>query len=300
MSQIISQPTPQNTRLLFFGTPELAVPSLAALLQAGFQIIGVVTQPDTPVGRQQLLTPPPVKVWAQEHDLTVSQPTKIRTPEFHAWFKKQQPDVCAVVAYGKIFPGSLLTVPRFGFINLHPSLLPELRGATPIQFAILNNLHRTGVTIMKMDEGMDTGPILTQTAIDLPARPTFRWLHDTLKHLGAEALVKALPLYLAGSLSPVPQPTVGTTCKLLERSMGDVRWELGAETIDRMWRAFQIFPGITIIDHQKRLKLVEVDLQNQSLRIKKIQPEGKPIMTGLDFIRGYRNWKFPNWVTWAS
>ncbi|MEK7540378.1 MAG: methionyl-tRNA formyltransferase [Patescibacteria group bacterium] len=290
----------KQTRVVFFGTPDLAIPALQALVESGVLILAVVTQPDRPVGRKQLMTPPPVKVWAEEHHLNVIQPQKIRTLEFETWLKDQKPDICVVVAYGKIFPESLLKVPPKGFVNIHPSLLPELRGATPIPFAILNGLHETGVTIMLMDAGMDTGPILLQEKINLPARATYRWLHDQLKELGATLLIQALEGYLNGTISPTPQSGEGSKTTLLDRTHGEVSWEAGAEKIDRMWRAFHPFPGVTVLSEGTRLKLIECDLQGQYLIIKKIQPEGKSSMSGAAFRRGNPNWPAPPWVTWAE
>lgn len=291
---------PSKSRVVFFGTPDLAVPSLAALVEAGFQVVAVVTQPDKPVGRKQILTASPVKRWAIEHGLTVVQPEKIRTPEFLTWLQAQQAQVCVVVAYGKIFPASLLTVPPLGFVNLHPSLLPELRGATPMPFAILRGYQRTGVTIMKMDEGMDTGPIFLQVEINLPKQATITWLQQQLQELGARALVKALTQYVAGTLSPTSQPTEGTTTTLLSRADGEVTWAAGAQKIDALWRAFFPFPGVTVLMDGLRLKLIEVELQGENLLIKKIQPDGKIIMSGTAFLRGNQKLPFPQWVVFGD
>lgn len=290
----------KQTRVVFFGTPELAVPALQALVESGVNVVAVVTQPDKPVGRKQIMTAPPVQIWAEQHNLKVIQPTKIRTQEFETWLKEQQADVCVVVAYGKIFPESLLKIPPLGFVNIHPSLLPQLRGATPIPFAILNGLQETGVTIMLMDAGMDTGPLLLQEKIDLPARATYHWLHDQLKELGAKLLIHALDGYINGTISPTPQPAEGTKTTLLERSHGEVSWDAGAEKIDRLWRAFHPFPGVTILSEGKRLKLIACDLQDQQLIIKKIQPEGKSVMSGAAFRRGNLHWPVPGWVNWAE
>lgn len=290
----------KTIRVVFFGTPELAVPALQALHQSGVSLVAVVTQPDKPVGRKQIITPSPVKIWAEQHGLNVVQPQKIRTPEFETWLKQQQPDVCVVVAYGKIFPDNLLRIPPKGFVNIHPSLLPELRGATPIPFAILNELGETGVTIMLMDAGMDTGPILLQEKINLPERTTYLWLHDQLKDLGAKLLIKALDGYLSGAISPTPQPVAGSKTTLLDRTNGEVSWEAGAEKIDRLWRAFFPFPGVTIIDHGKRMKLIECDYREQRLIVKKIQPEGKSVMSGAALRRGNPQFTAPSWVTWAE
>lgn len=291
---------PAQIRVVFFGTPELAVPALEAVVQAGFQVVSVVTQPDKPIGRQQLLTPPPVKRWAEQHGLPVVQPTKIRTPEFQLWLSQQTPDVCVVVAYGKIFPTNILTIPPLGFVNLHLSLLPELRGATPIPFAILRGFTQTGVTIMKLDEGMDTGPVFLQEKIDLPPRSTSQWLQQHLQILGAQTLVKALTAYVGGTISPTPQPTTGSTTTLLSRADGETTWEVGPEKIDALWRAFFPFPGVTILMNQKRLKLIEVDYQSGKLIVKKIQPEGKSVMSGLAFMRGNQDVSFPEWVVFGD
>lgn len=292
--------TPAQTRVVFFGTPELAVPSLAALFKADFKVVAAVTQPDKPVGRKQVINTSPVKRWAVEHDVPVIQPEKIRTPEFLTWLQAQHPDVCVVVAYGKIFPASVLSIPPLGFVNLHPSLLPELRGATPMPFAILRGYTETGVTIMKMDEGMDTGPIFLQTKIDVPQTTTTLWLQQRLQELGASALVTALTQYVAGNLSPTLQPPGGTVTTLLSRADGEVTWEVGAQKIDALWRAFFPFPGVTIIMDNLRLKLIEVEYQDGKLLIKKIQPEGKSVMSGAAFKRGVQSLPLPGWVVFGD
>lgn len=288
---------PEHIRVVFFGTPEFSIQPLEALLQAGFSVTAVVTQPDKPAGRKHILTPPPIKTWSQEHSLSVVQPEKIKTPEFHQWLRDQKPDVCVVVAYGKIFPQTLLDIPVYGFVNVHPSLLPHLRGASPIPFTVLDKLTQTGVTVMLMDAGMDTGPVLSQTKIDIPQNVTAGWLHQHLWPIGARDLVSSLLQYVNGSLKPQPQPVEGTKSKILDRLDGEMTWQAGPAEIDLRWRAFHPFPGVTILDEGKRYKLLDLALAGDTLVIKKIQPEGKLSMSGADFKRGYgQKIHFPTWV----
>src|SRR2546426_1033547 len=193
-------------RVVFFGTPEFAVPSLEALLGEGFDVLAAVTQPDRPRGRSRSTPePPPVKVAAEEEDVPVLQPERPTDPTFVARLRALAPDVGVVVAYGHILKPDLLAIPRQGMVNVHPSLLPELRGAAPIEWAIINGLEKTGVTIMQLDAGMDSGPILHQIPEDLPADITGGELSLHLAEVGAEALVEALARLAQGAIQPRPQ-----------------------------------------------------------------------------------------------
>lgn len=288
--------SPSETRLVFFGTPELAVPSLEALVAAHFQITAVVTQPDAPVGRKQVITPPPLKQRAEQLGLRVVQPKKIRTPEFEQWLRQQSPDVCVIVAYGKIIPPNVLAVPPLGFVNVHPSLLPLLRGASPITAAIAQGLANTGVSIMLLDAGMDTGPLLQQLSFPIPARATTDWLHDQMKLLGAQELVHTLTQYIHGKLSPRPQVGPGSATTLLDRRDGEVKWDNGPEYIDRLVRAFVPYPGVTLMDGDKRLKLIRTDLRENQLILQQVQVPGKNVISGAQFHQGYSDWKLPDWV----
>ena len=166
-------------RIVFFGTPELALPSLE-ILKAAHEIVAVVCQPDKPVGRKKKLQSPPVKLWAESCGIPVVQPVKLNDGAFEEWLKDQRPDVCALVAYGRLLKQSLLDVPTHGFINLHPSLLPLYRGPAPIHTAVLNGDAETGVSIMRLDSGMDTGAVILQETVPLPPEATTQQMNDTL------------------------------------------------------------------------------------------------------------------------
>src|SRR5437899_9400952 len=199
-------------RVVFFGTPEFAVPSLEALLGEGFDVVAAVTPPDRPRGRSRsALVPSPVKAAAESEDIPVLQPERSTEPGFVDGLRALAPDVGVVVAYGHILRPSLLAIPRHGMINVHPSLLPELRGAAPVEWAILNDLKQTGVTIMRMDEGLDSGPILLQIPHDIDPEVTGGELSEHLSEMGAQALVEALALFETNGLDPHPQEPARAT-----------------------------------------------------------------------------------------
>src|SRR5438552_3187810 len=199
-------------RIVFFGTAELACASLSALLESSaFTVAAVVTQPDRPKGRNLRPQPSPVKMLAAAKPLPLLQPERARNEKFVQALGEFQPDLIVVVAYGQILPGALLELPRFCCLNVHASLLPKYRGAAPIQWAILNDERETGVTIMKMDVGMDTGDILSQEKTPITPQDTSETLHDRLADLGAALLVKTIPDYIAGKIQPRPQPAEGVS-----------------------------------------------------------------------------------------
>src|SRR5499427_9075366 len=221
-------------RLIFMGTPEFAIPSLRNLVEAGHKIIAVFTQPDRPAGRKQVVTPPPVKVFAAEHGLAIHQPSKIKTDEARRQFEPlfKEADAGVVAAYGRILPEWMLNAPRHGCVNVHASLLPKYRGAAPIQWAIARGERETGVTIMKMDEGMDTGPMLLTRALAISDEDTGESLAKRLAPLGAEALLAALPGYASGAPPPAPQPTEGATmAPILKKEDGRIDWKKTAREI---------------------------------------------------------------------
>jgi methionyl-tRNA formyltransferase len=234
-------------RVIFMGTPEFAVPSLQALVENGqdiVRVVGVITQPDRPAGRGQKLQISPVKALAQKFDLPVYQPEKLRGPESIAQLQKWQPDVYVVVAYGQILRQSILSIPPKGSVNVHGSLLPRWRGASPIQAVIRAGDTETGVTIMLMDEGMDTGPMLYKSVIPLASDETAQSLHDKLAAISGEALLKGLLGYLKGELQPQPQDdSLATYTNLLKKEDGEIDWRESAIQIDRTVRAFTPWPG---------------------------------------------------------
>lgn len=232
------------TRILFMGTPEFAVPSLAALLAAGYDVVGVLTREDRPAGRGQRVEESPVKQFAKTHGLTIQQPHTLRNAEAQAELVALAPDMIVVAAYGLILPQEILDLPRFGCINVHGSLLPRHRGAAPIAAAILAGDAEAGISIMLMDAGVDTGPVLRSAAIPIAADDTTGALTEKLAHLGANLLLATLPAWLTGEIVPQPQPAEGATfCPRIEKEQGRIDWREPAEVIARKVRAYQPWPS---------------------------------------------------------
>lgn len=238
-----SDSPPERPALVFAGTPDFAVPPLRQLLAGGYDVRAVYTQPDRPAGRGRKPRPSPVKVCALEADLPVYQPTSLRDPETQAELAALAPDLMIVVAYGLILPEPVLAIPRLGCVNIHASLLPRWRGAAPIQRAILAGDSATGVTLMQMDAGLDTGPMLAHTALDILPDDTGGSLHDRLAEAGASLLGEHLPDLLAGRLRPVPQPEHGATyAEKLHKDEARLDWSAPAVRLERQVRAFNPWP----------------------------------------------------------
>ena len=239
------------TRIVYMGTPDFAVPSLQALIDAGpahgWQVVGVATQPDRRAGRGKKLSVSPVKALALRHDMPLLQPASLRKdPAAVATLRRWAPDLLVVAAYGLILPAAVLEIPRFGAINVHASILPAYRGASPITAALLDGLATTGVSIMLMDEGMDTGPVLAQTTLAIEPQDTTATLSTRLAQQGAEALIETLPGWLAGEIAPVAQeelPGEVSMCRLIKKADGRIDWTLAARQIERMTRAYAPWPG---------------------------------------------------------
>jgi len=294
-------------RIVFMGTPTFAVASLRACLEVG-EVVAVVTQPDKPRGRGQLVSFSPVKEAALERGLPVLQPTRLRTPPFAEVLAELQPDVAVVTAYGKILPQEVLDVPRHGCVNVHASLLPRFRGAAPIQWALAAGDAETGVCLMRMDAGMDTGDVIAARRHPIGPDDTAATLHDTLATLGGELLIEALPAYVAGTLRPVPQPEEGVVmAPLIRKEDGWLDFRRPAEELERRARAFTPWPGtFTRLDgkllkvHEMRvgsgrgdpgtvLSLqdgLEVACAEGSLHLLKLQPEGRKVMDAAGFLAG--------------
>src|SRR6266849_5176504 len=248
-------------RIVFMGTAELSCASLRALLAApDFQVVGVVTQPDKPRGRNLKLQPSPVKELAVGHGLPVLQPERARNEEFIQQLRAVGPDLIAVAAYGQILPRSILELPRFGCLNVHTSLLPKYRGAAPIQWAILNDDKETGVTIMKMDAGLDTGAVLAQAPTPIAPEDDAPSLHDRLARLGADLLVKTLPDYAAGKIIPQPQPAAGAThARKITREDGRLDWPQPARGLWNRVRALKPWPGtFTLLPTTYKSRLLKI------------------------------------------
>ena len=234
----------QDRRIAFAGTPEFAVPTLEAIVAAGAEVPLVLTQPDRPAGRGRRLTPPPVKRAAEAHGLRVEQPERLRDPSLPAaWGLEQPPDLLVVVAYGLLLPDWLLAWPRAGCVNIHASLLPRWRGAAPIQHAILAGDAVTGVSLMRMDKGLDTGPIYAQRSTPIGPEDTAGDLHDRLARLGAELAAEALPGVLDGSLEAVPQDErAATYAPKIDKADARLDFRHPADELARRVRAYHPWP----------------------------------------------------------
>jgi methionyl-tRNA formyltransferase len=229
-------------RALFFGTPEFAVPCLSAVAEL-CDVQLVITQPDRPAGRGMKLAPPPVKVRAAELGLHVIQPTKVRTPEFASQLRAAGADLAVVVAYGRILTPEVLAAPRLGCVNVHASLLPKYRGAAPIQWAIVHGERETGVCLMQMEEGLDTGPELARASVMIGPNETAGELAERLSKLGAELLRRELPRFWAGELTPVPQPEGATLAPMLKKEDGALDFAQSASAIHDRVRGLSPWPG---------------------------------------------------------
>ena len=301
-------------RIIFMGTPELAGVSLQALMRATeFKVVAVVTQPDQPKGRGLKLQPSPVKEIALRENLPVLQPERARDGKFIQQLRELQPDLIAVAAYGQILPQGILDLPPFGCLNVHTSLLPKYRGAAPIQRAILEGETETGVTIMKMDAGLDTGATLSQEKTPIRTDDNSQTLHDRLAQIGAALLVKTIPNYVTGKIQPTPQPTEGVShAPKIKKEEGRIHW---SETAHKCWnrvRAMNPWPGaFTFLPTQPQpafLKIWQAETSTDSgppgkvlradksgivigcaegsLRVLVLQREGGRRMTAQEFLAG--------------
>ena len=245
-------------RILFMGTPDIAARSLAALLEAGHTVVGVFTRADKPVGRKQVLTAPPVKKLAVEHGIPVWQPATLRDGEAEKVFRALQPDLVVVVAYGRILPPELLHIAPLGCINLHVSLLPKYRGSAPIQWAVLNGDTKTGVTIMQLDEGCDTGDILMVEPVEIGPETTSGELFDQVSAVGAETLVRAVEDLAAGRLTPRPQDEAkATKAPPLTKEMARFTFAEPAEHLHNWVRGMNPWPVAFFELDGKKIKVLE-------------------------------------------
>ena len=302
-------------RIVFMGTPELAAVSLRRLIAAPeFELAAVVTQPDQPKGRGLKLTPSPVKEVALQANLPVLQPQRAREENFIQQLAALKPELIAVAAYGQILPKAILDLPRFGCLNVHTSLLPKYRGAAPIQTAILNGDAETGVTIMKMDVGLDTGDILTQERTPIDAADNSQTLHDRLANIGAELLARTIPEYVSGAIQPRPQPAEGATyAAKIKKQDGEIDWRQPARVIWNRIRALVPWPGafthLSAQPHPVLLKIwdaapmdrsgepgrilqadksgIVVACGSDALMISLLQREGGRRLTAAEFLTGH-------------
>ncbi|AZU61472.1 methionyl-tRNA formyltransferase [Neobacillus mesonae] len=301
------------TRIVFMGTPDFSVSVLQQIIHDGYEIIGVVTQPDRPVGRKKVLTPPPVKVEALKHNIPVFQPEKIREHEELEKILALQPDLIVTAAFGQILPKELLDAPKHGCINVHASLLPELRGGAPIHYAILQGKEKTGITIMYMAEKLDAGDILTVIEVPITEEDNVGTLHDKLSAAGAKLLSETLPKLLEGSLTPIPQNDAQATfAPNIKREQEKINWSKSGEEIYnhirglnpwpvafttlngqvvKIWQAEKLRNASTAGEPGKIIEIAPDGLIVQSgndtaIKIIELQPSGKTKMKTEQFLRG--------------
>lgn len=296
------------------GSPDFALPSLKSIAN-NFELVGVVTQPDRRSGRGRTLSPPPVKIMAQEFGIPVFQPETLRTPDSFAKLQSWSPDLIVVAAFGQILKPNILELPEYGCVNVHASLLPRWRGAAPINAAILHGDSETGITIMKMDAGLDTGPVLGMRSVEIKPDETAGALSNRLANLGGELLTEILPKYLVGDIQPVPQTQSGETyAPMLSKKDGAMDFSRSADYLARMVRAYQPWPGTFTTWKEQPLKIHQAYAATASigkhpgtrtirhglpaivcgegiLVFEVLQPAGKKPMPGDVFLNGARDWQ---------
>ena len=304
-------------KIVFFGTPEPAAKILEALISSKHEIICVVTQPDRPKGRGQKITLPPVKEIALRHNLRIEQPERVKNnPTLKALLETIKPDIAVVVAYGKIFPKDILTIPQYGFINVHASLLPSYRGAAPIQWALLNGEKETGVTIMQVDELLDAGPIILQEKVRIEENDNAETLLKKVFSVGQTLLLEGLEAIEKGTAKYFPQKDAAATfAPAITKESGEIDWKKTDTEIHNRIRALVVWPGAHTICHGKILKILRSEIGTTqgegrielpgtivqvvkniglvvatgegNLLIKEVQPEGKKPMSAYDFVIGH-------------
>ena len=313
MASLSKEKFPNQPRLIFMGTPQFAVPTLQALIQKGHRILAVVTQPDRPKGRGRKKVPCPVKELAVTHQIRVLQPQKVSDDHFCDVIREMEPHIAIVVAFGQILRKNLLTIPDWGVINIHASLLPKYRGAAPIQWAILNNETKTGLTVMRMDEGLDTGPILFQKEVPILEDETAGQLHDRLSQLAGQMIIEALTDMARAQVKEIPQDdSLASYASKIERRDSLVDWKQPATKISCLIRALDPRPGAYTLLKGNQIKLfsstvvdrtgldgvpgrvvrhtkeaIHVDTGQGMIGIREIQYPGKKRLPIPDFLRGF-------------
>ncbi|MDP4180204.1 MAG: methionyl-tRNA formyltransferase [Bacillota bacterium] len=301
-------------KIVFMGTPEFAIPSLKALVEENYHIAAVVTQPDKPKGRGNKLTPPPVKVFAEEKGIMVIQPEKIRTGEFYNALKALEPDLFVTVAYGRILPKDILDLPPLGCINVHGSLLPKYRGAAPIQWSVINGETKAGITTMYTDVGMDTGDMLLKREVEIPVDMTAGELHDVLSVVGADVLKETLLQLKEGALKREKQVEEDSTnAPIIKKEIGEINWNKSARDIHNLVRGANPWPGAFTVFNGGKLRIWKtcvLDSENHKLKpgtilksdksgmvaacgeglikIMEIQPESGRRMTVEEYLCGHK------------
>ncbi len=300
-------------KIVFMGTPDFAAGALEALIEAGHEITAVVTQPDKAKGRSKELQFPPVKETALAHNIPVLQPIRIKRPEEIEVLKKYEADIYVVAAFGQILSQEILDMPKYGCLNIHASLLPKYRGASPIQSVILDGEEETGITIMQMDAGIDTGDMLLKKSIAIDAEDTYETLHDKLKVLGGEAIVEALELLETGALVPEKQDhDKSSHVKMITKEMGNIDFSKSAKEVDCLVRGLNPWPSAFTFYKGKQMKIWKVFVEETAvseepgkviqvtkneikvacgsgvIAICELQLEGKKRMTAHDFLLGVK------------
>lgn len=255
---------PSSLRVLFMGTPDFAVPSLLSLIKESFRVVGVVTQPDKPQGRHMVMTPPPVKTTAIQYKIPVFQPEKVKDPDFILQLEALSLDLIVTAAYGRILPTDILELPRFGCVNVHASLLPLYRGAAPVHWAIINGEERTGVTIMQMDKGMDTGEILFQKSVEIPFDMNTGELMEKLALAGSSILCDTILDYCNGWIRPVKQDdSLATTVRPITKEDGHIDWNSSVQSIYNKIRGCNPWPVAYTFYQGKRLKIYKAGIPKE-------------------------------------
>ncbi len=300
-------------RAVFMGTPDIAAEVLKHVLMSKHEIIAVVTQPDRPKGRGKELAKSPVKLVAEEHGIPVLQPERVKTPEWVAKLRELNPDVILVVAFGQILSKEILELPKYGCINVHASLLPEYRGAAPIQWAVIDGKEKTGITIMRMDEGIDTGDMICKEEITITPEETGGSLHDKLAAMGGPLLLRAIAQVEEGTAVYTPQNhEIHTYAKMLKKDLGKLDFTKSAVELERLIRGLNPWPSAYTYRDGKTIKFWSASVSEEKydvcpcgtllsvkdgmlwiatgdgiLQVKELQPEGKRRMTTEEFLRGY-------------
>ena len=313
MTGVSEEKFPQNPRLIYMGTPEFAIPTLRALIESEYKILSVVTQPDRPKGRGRKMAASPVKRLATEQNIEILQPERVSDNDFCDLIRKKAPDLIIVVAFGQILRKAFLSIPRWGVINIHASLLPQYRGAAPIQWAILNNESQTGLTVMRMDERMDTGPILFQEEIPILQDETAGQLHDRLALMAGDLMIRALNQMAGNPVKESPQDhSMATYAPKIEKSISLIDWKQHAVRISALIRALDPRPGAYTSIQGREIKLFSSRVADEDrvglvpgrvirngggglyvetgkgvIEIREVQYSGKKRLTAPDFLRGF-------------
>lgn len=300
-------------RIIFMGTPDFSVPALKALVEAGHDVIAVITQPDKPKGRGKEVQMPPVKEQALEYNIPVYQPVKARDPEFVKFLTDLAPEVMVVAAFGQLLPKSILDIPKYGCINIHASLLPKYRGASPIQYAVINGEKESGITTMMMAEALDTGDMLDQAKVTLDLKETGGSMHEKLSQIGGSLIIKTLKKLEDKTAVRIPQDeSKFTYVGMIRKTMGDIDWSMEADVIERLIRGLNPWPSAYTGWNGKVIKIWEADVVDKEyagafgevvevgkdylvvktgkggLSIKELQMQGKKRMDIGAFLRGYQ------------